>query len=262
LQFEGLRDSSIGPRRITESDQTAFVISLDSHGMAYQSALASFENGGELRFVAPYDVTALLAYFPDSRELTAGMSNTRAGITPQVFYQTPNGFWASGGLNLELGKATALALFERARVSEVPFRSAVTVAAGFDHDNWSLGAEASHNLKDPMDERREHTVSVFGAWDASDTLGLQSGQKVALEAAAIFETGDSAFSWVDSNSVDTHLYAGARFAMGPIAGNFGVTHDLRNEVSVSMGVSATPQQWGNAIQSGLNDIGRLFRGDS
>ncbi|MEM6532186.1 MAG: hypothetical protein AAF654_06160 [Myxococcota bacterium] len=260
LRFEGLRESSIGPRNITESDQTAFVLSLDSHGVAFQSALASFENGGELSFIAPYDATALLTYFPDSAELTAGMSNTRAGITPQLFYQRPDGFWASGGVNLELGKATALAVYEGASLGDIPFRSALTAAAGVDRDNWSVGGEFSYNLKDPMDERRQTSLSLFGAYDVSDALGLRSGQRVALEGAAIFETGDSAFPWVDESSVDTSLYAGARVAVGSLTGNLGVTHDLRDDTRVSIGLSATPQQWGDAISGGLSDIGRFFRG--
>ncbi|MEO0813801.1 MAG: hypothetical protein AAFY60_13120, partial [Myxococcota bacterium] len=109
FRFQGLRESSIGRREITESDQTALALSFSGHGSFYESTVASLSGGASVRFVSPYDTATTLLYFPESRELTAGMTQVRAGVTPQLSYSHPAGYWATGGMNLELGKATALA---------------------------------------------------------------------------------------------------------------------------------------------------------
>ncbi|MEL6543530.1 MAG: hypothetical protein AAFQ82_02825, partial [Myxococcota bacterium] len=248
FRFQGLRESSIGRREITESDQTALALSFSGHGSFYESTVASLSGGASVRFVSPYDTATTLLYFPESRELTAGMTQVRAGVTPQLSYSHPAGYWATGGMNLELGKATALAAYEGASLSELPYRAALTGAAGYENDVWALGTHIEHNLRAPMDERRQTSIGVFGAWDATQAFGVhEHGAHLALEAGALFESGESAFSWVDEDSVDARVYAGARYTVGALKANIGATHDLDDELQVSFGLSATPEQWGQSI---------------
>ncbi|MEL6548088.1 MAG: hypothetical protein AAFQ82_25910, partial [Myxococcota bacterium] len=177
----------------------------------------------------------------------------RAGVSPQVVYESASGFRLAGGASLEAGKATYTALREGADLRDAPFRRALFVSAEVATDEYALGVRASENFGDPIDARRNTEFDLYGAWDVSERLGVGPGQRIALEGAFEFQSGESAFPWVDSTSVDAAMYAGVQGSIGDLDANFGVTYD-GDSTTMQLGLSVNSDVLGNQ----LDEFSRAF----
>lgn len=246
MHFEGLRGSSVGDRTVTVGDEQALVATSEVSEILYESALASFEHGGELRFVLPSEAGGSILYFPDNWELTAGMSNGRVALSPQLIYENSAGFRLAGGTAFEAGKATILAAYEGA--DAIPYRHTVFASAEYALEDFTVGLRASHNLRDPIDERRDQELDLYGAWDLSNRLGLGHGRRVALEGALEFESGDSPFPWVDPDSVDSAIYAGVQSSFGNMDAHMGVAHADDRSPTFQLGVTVNSDRLAGLFQ--------------